>query len=321
MKKIIKTILYYTGLVTLFHRVRNRRTLTVLMLHRILPAELIDQFGANPEWTMTPEVFEVFLKFLKQNYTPVDAAQVEAWRLQGTPLPPNALLVTFDDGWRDNYQYARPVLLRQQVPALIFIVSETIGQRLPFWQELIFSCCRNDQQLKKIMHMANSNDNTNVLDLISQLSTNSEMKDRREQIIDYCNRQMQDMPRQLLTENEIRELVDEGFAVGSHGATHSPLGKMDKQHQISELHASKQRLEQITGQPNHYISYPHGSSSKDTFPLCLKSGYKVVFNSKISLNAEVTDVIARLHISEQSISSNGKFDPMKACYRLFFVNR
>lgn len=53
----------------------------------------------------------------------------------GMEFPPRSCLITFDDGWKDNYTYAYPVLKRHHIPALIFLTTDFIGTSRAFWHE------------------------------------------------------------------------------------------------------------------------------------------------------------------------------------------
>ena len=53
-------------------------------------------------------------------------------------LPENAIAVTFDDGYRDNYLNAFPILKRYSVPATIFLATGVIGSERSLWHDEIF---------------------------------------------------------------------------------------------------------------------------------------------------------------------------------------
>ena len=110
MKELIKRVLYRIKILSIFHRYRNRNVLTVIMLHRIVPAELLPQYGANPEWTVSPRVFEDMLIFFKKHYSVISINDLDEANTSGKALPHNPLLITLDDGWKDNFDYAFPIL-------------------------------------------------------------------------------------------------------------------------------------------------------------------------------------------------------------------
>jgi peptidoglycan/xylan/chitin deacetylase (PgdA/CDA1 family) len=91
------------------------RTLRVLMYHKV------NDVTPNPT-TMPTVVFAEQIGLLAEfGYTPVSLEQVRDHYLGGAPLPPGAVLITFDDGYRDNLENALPILLQHGYPAVIFV--------------------------------------------------------------------------------------------------------------------------------------------------------------------------------------------------------
>jgi peptidoglycan/xylan/chitin deacetylase (PgdA/CDA1 family) len=91
------------------------RTLRVLMYHKVN--------DLRPNSTTVPrDVFAEQMSLLGElGYTPVSLAQVRDHYVHRTPLPPGAVLITFDDGYRDNLENALPVLRRHGYPAVVFV--------------------------------------------------------------------------------------------------------------------------------------------------------------------------------------------------------
>ena len=142
LKDLSKKALYASGLLGLYHRIRNADTLTVVMFHRILAPDDPRFASSDPDYTLTIEVFGQCLAFFGRHYSVVSEAEVLASRAEGRALPRNALLVTFDDGWSDNADHALPVMRKFGFPGLLFVVSDVIGTRQPFVQEAIVAAWR-----------------------------------------------------------------------------------------------------------------------------------------------------------------------------------
>jgi peptidoglycan/xylan/chitin deacetylase (PgdA/CDA1 family) len=112
----------------------------VLMYHRIEDLTLRD--AKSPllrDLTVSPADFEDQIRFLvSSGYTPVLASRVEEAVQKGEPLPAKAVAITMDDGYRDNFEEAFPILLKYKVPATIFLVTNNFGRsdRLS-WHEVL----------------------------------------------------------------------------------------------------------------------------------------------------------------------------------------
>ncbi|MBQ9737346.1 MAG: polysaccharide deacetylase family protein [Clostridia bacterium] len=98
----------------------------VLMYHNLAEEYPKGSEGAN----ITPELFEEHMQgILDKGYTPIFVADYYDSVQNGTPLPQNPIIVTFDDGYLSNYEIAFPILKRLNIPATIFIVTSTVGAK------------------------------------------------------------------------------------------------------------------------------------------------------------------------------------------------
>lgn len=95
---------------------------TVLCYHEVRPDREDDCMNVKPE------VFRRHIREFKEaGFTFADAGALRKYAT-GIPLPEKTLLITFDDGYADNYNYAYPILQEEQVPGTFFVVSNTIGK-------------------------------------------------------------------------------------------------------------------------------------------------------------------------------------------------
>lgn len=99
--------------------------LPILMYHRVHP----EGKAATASWRVTPEAFEQQLKYLQEaGYYSVSLADWGEAILNKQPLPGRAILITFDDGYQDFYDFAFPLLKRYGFSATVFLVANNIGQ-------------------------------------------------------------------------------------------------------------------------------------------------------------------------------------------------
>lgn len=114
-------------------RSRPAPRLVVLMYHRVLPPEHPDRVIEQPGMYVSPATFDLHLSLLRRYFSLV---QLDDWVRQATAgeaLPEQACAITFDDGWRDNFEHALPALRRHNAPATIFLVSGMTGTYQDFW--------------------------------------------------------------------------------------------------------------------------------------------------------------------------------------------
>ncbi|MBN3039331.1 MAG: polysaccharide deacetylase family protein [Candidatus Omnitrophica bacterium] len=100
----------------------TRYTVPILMYHRI------DKRGEVSSLSVSPSNFEKQMAFLaKHKYNVISLDEFAKAKKQGSCLPRNTVVITFDDGYEDNYKIAFPILKKHNIPAIIFVIVDVIG--------------------------------------------------------------------------------------------------------------------------------------------------------------------------------------------------
>lgn len=270
-KEIVLQMALKMGLFDLVLRVFPR-TLTVLNYHRIDDphTEGFSTFKSNV--SATASMFDLQMKYLEKKYNVVSATDVVRWVRGDAQLPPRAALITFDDGYYDNYKYALPVLKARRLPAIIFLASNYMGSSVPFYWDLIAHCFyKTDKDYLDIPSMGSYSwkddaskgavakqiiealksmrelDKVKVVDSISALLDVSPSKDTFEGM--------------FLSWSEVREMVENGIEMGAHTASHPILTRISPDDAKAEIIRSKNRVEEETGAPVHSFAYPNGQQT------------------------------------------------------------
>lgn len=332
MKSLLLRILYHVGLLGLFHRLRNRESLTVVLFHRVLPMDALPLEERTP-WIVTPRTFDSYLAFFRRHYHLVTLNQVLDSVHGGAPLPPCALLVSFDDGYVDNLTIAAPILRRHQAPAVLFAVGGAFdGTEL--WQEAAARLWRlgllTPAHCAALWAAAAPTEpapgpwthGPSVTLLLARLEHLS--PDQRLAAFTSCGAPLPQPYRDcLMRPAQLQEWVRAGFDIGSHGASHHPLPLTADQE--AELRLSRQRLLDILaplGQSVDTISWPHGRCNPDTLPTARNAGYRLFFNSHVVTNrapaGRPDGNLGRYEPSADALE-NGLFRPERAARYLFFL--
>jgi peptidoglycan/xylan/chitin deacetylase (PgdA/CDA1 family) len=116
---------YYSGLEEQRHSLAMKDRGVVLMYHRVLPDARPD---VDPGMFVTASVFEHHLRLLKSRYELVTIDAFGDWMAGRRQFARPPCAITFDDGWRDNYDVAFPLLQRYDAPATVFLVTSWIGR-------------------------------------------------------------------------------------------------------------------------------------------------------------------------------------------------
>jgi len=258
-------------------RWRNRHKLLVVMYHGITRHDY-----NPPVWTQLPEnVFRWQMEFLTRTYRPVSLQQV-LWAIAGErPLPERAVLITFDDGLRNNATVAWPILRQLGVPATIFLTVDFIGTERFFWV---------DELYMHLVEAARSGKKWPLVDIagIDNLLRSKRVWDAYLVIVEQYKR-LPEFVRQermaplttvlpfdrscyqedfgLMDWQQVAAMYDENtINFGVHTATHQILTQMDPAKTEHELVASKKILEERLGYQVKAFCYPNGGRGHDFLP-------------------------------------------------------
>ena len=131
-KDRLKPIAYYCGLPffkIVLRRISGKRNLTILLYHRVGP-QAAPFFGTS----VSPIVFEKQIRFLKRNYKIIDFQDLKLFNFNYRSYK-DLVILTFDDGYRDNFLYAYPILKKYGIPATIFLATDFIGTGKLLWPD------------------------------------------------------------------------------------------------------------------------------------------------------------------------------------------
>ena len=114
----------------------GRDRLVVLAYHRIVDHTSAGFRGFAGNASATPAAFADQMRLVATEHNPISIDDLAA-AVDGQSLPERAVLVTFDDGYRDNHDTALPVLAEHSIPAVVFLATDHIGSDGPFWWDLV----------------------------------------------------------------------------------------------------------------------------------------------------------------------------------------
>lgn len=247
--------------------------ITILAYHRILDIAGENDFPFDPELvSASPADFRWQMEYVRRHYTPISFRRLLDSLDGNDTLPPRPILITFDDGFDDNYRHAFPVLRSLDIPATIFISTGYIGQTRTFWFDWLYYLCNKSAVSSRAVRLG---------DKSFSLSRDPE---RRSGEISGLFGHAKTLPDEVLRESlsmlekehgtgypengfaashplnwdQVREMARHGIEFGSHTVTHPILANVSDAKLREELALSRSRIEQETGHPVAVICYPVG---------------------------------------------------------------
>ncbi len=266
---------YSSGLLPSMQLVRSwwQKDLRILAYHRVLPLPDPATYEFDLELISTPpEQFREQMQLIKQRFHPMRLSDVATAVEQGQALPKDAVVITFDDGYDDNYHVVFPILRELGIPATFFVSTGHIDSGRPYAYDWLVHMILLTSATRLVlpelgMDVPLPPDRTsrraiagNVLYRMKELSALAQAA-----MIERLEREWS-MPSdhappdcRPMTWDQLREMHAAGFEIGSHGVHHWMLAKLPQDELDNEIRHSRDALERELGPAPLLMSYPVGS--------------------------------------------------------------
>lgn len=222
--------------------------------------------GPDPEGMQVPDrLFEEQMRFLLRHYRPVTLDMVARYLAGEESLPPRAVLLTFDDGYRNVVRNAFPILRKLGIPCAMFLVAGLVGTERFIWTAELELLRGNDrvrrdlkQRLKGMSQRSRAEALRTLLPSVAQLPG--------------CD-------SSLCGWDEMRSWIGPNLAIGSHGMTHEPLTTCDDASLEWELTESRNTIEENLGIRVEALAYPKGDHAPRVIDEVVRCGYSLAFTT------------------------------------------
>jgi len=287
-------------------RVRRGRYLSILMVHGVTDDSI------DAEWVpLRPRLgiqcLEQYLVMLSRHYQFVSLHEAVEMVTRKASISPFPLVITFDDGYRNNLEVALPVLKQFNVSPTIFLATGHNSRRMPFWfDRLDYALQHSDIAGRKlsvggktIIFRSNNRfdlyrgykalrvaakelmrPDSEIIREIEQLTDRLEMESGKS-LVNIFER---DKWSSVLTWEEIKLAASDGVEFGSHTVDHVRLALCDAESVRFQLEESRKIVQQYTGRPCRYLCYPYGSFDRRIMKVARDVGYEAAVTTLPGLN-------------------------------------
>ena len=264
-----KRLLFGVGAYTALRTIRPSSGLAILRYHAVCGPEGSEY--AEPAICVTPAAFEQHVAYLTSNYRVIPLPEAVRLMRDRTPLPLNAVAMTFDDGYADNLRAAH-VLNRYGASATFYITAGCLSGEAPFWpseiRQLVARVKAPAIELRAASRTVSIPCGTGAerraaIRTLARLLKSNTIPVReglREQLRQQAG--PAEMRSPMLTWDELREMHGLGMTIGAHTVTHPNLPSAGPVDAWQEISGSKARLEREIGAPVTMFSYPNGGAER-----------------------------------------------------------
>jgi peptidoglycan/xylan/chitin deacetylase (PgdA/CDA1 family) len=272
---------------------------TILMYHRVIEDPALDPFRLG--MCVSRKHFEQQVDYLCSRFSVISMRDGVERLASGSPLPPRALSITFDDGYRDNLTCALPILRSRGVPWTLFVPTGGLDSGQPlWWDRAIEAMSGTDVGELDLLDIGLTAQST-VLSM-----TDAERAVSAERVLDALwslpPSQVDDalslLERALrpphhggvtakrLSTAEIQHMHREGVEIGAHSVDHPNLQLSDESRIRHELSASRDYLEQLLQSSIPGFAYPGGRLSQSTPAIVQDMGFRYAVATTAGINEQ-----------------------------------
>jgi peptidoglycan/xylan/chitin deacetylase (PgdA/CDA1 family) len=307
------SMLHYSGLLGLIERLRRPAAtarIVVLAYHRIS-----DDVPSCRNLCVTPAVFRKQMEYIAgSRYRPISLATLAAGLEGREELNGDLIAITFDDGYRDVFHNALPVLREFHLPATVFLTTGWIdGQQMPWWDRLSRAVaglrrpggreCLPDHRVPQFIwrqcRAAAHSTGRRAAAAIDAINESLKLigSRKREEILAGLEACIvpDGGPPLMLTWEMVRAMRSDLISFGAHTVTHPLLSQVDLPEMRAEIDDSKRRIEAVLGEEVTCFAYPNGAPSdfnEQVAAIVREAGMKLAFTMTSGLNDRQADPLS-----------------------------
>jgi len=250
---------------------------------------------------LTAKEFECQISYLKQHFKILSLEQAITL-LKEKRLPTKALVITFDDGYNDNYTIATPILEKHNCTATFFIATEGVDKGY-LWNDVVEHAIRNTKKetiSKKIIgntiSLSTDDDKISAFNqLVGSLKFySSEVRNTKVQNLTQ-DLQVDTFPQTMMNKKQIQKLHEKGFTIGAHTHSHTILSTESNEKCYEELSINKECIEKMIYTPVDFLAYPNGLYERDFKQAHCSMANTLGFKAAFSTNDGGTVSTTNLH--------------------------
>jgi len=280
--------------------VRHRGRVAILTYHRIVSDDMVRADHIQPGMYVCAKTFEAHVVYLQKHFVVLALDDLlERWRIDQLDADKAYCVITFDDGWQDNYQYAFPVLKQYGLPATIFLATDFIGTDRWFWPDQVMYLLEESKKLMSRIELSQAVEtamrNIPGIEERSRQPFYSQMDSGRpidsDAVVEWCKRLSAEavgrfvdhlstvvgmvLPKRrvLLNWDEVKEMASNGISFGSHSCSHRILTQIPSLEVEQEVGASWQAMLIRGIKPSPVFCYPNGNCNQQVKALVRQNGY------------------------------------------------
>ncbi|MBA6290443.1 polysaccharide deacetylase family protein [Colwellia sp. MB3u-4] len=244
-------------------------------------------------FSCTEELFEKHIQFYNDTFCVISVDDLINIINKNEFIHKKYALITFDDGYIDNYSIAFPILKKYCTPAAFFIATNHLDSPgIPWWDEIAWIIRHSKVALIKFCDWNEAIDistgtiTLNIRTILKKIKQDKmrSMEDKIKELENICQSKMTDNARDtklFMDWEQVKEMSESRMHIGSHTLSHNILSHLSKKQQNEEIVLSKKRIEEKLGIKVTSFAYPVGGKAaftEDSKLLVEQANYELAFS-------------------------------------------
>lgn len=299
---------------------RRRDQPTVLMHHRVLPRDECEDYPF-PSLVLERELFEAELAWLAERF--------ELRTLRGAfdpacPAVRPVAVLTFDDGYRDNYEHAATILERHGARGTFFVAADFVAGRAPLWYDraavavAVLAPAELDEAAQRVGVRALGDAKRGAMLVRAWVEALKRVEPAARSALIEAWETRGRAPSLAtrfapMTPAQVGELAARGHEIGAHSLSHAMLPQCSDVELANELERSRAQIAGWCGGPVDSFCYPDGAHDERVVAATARAGFRLACTTRAPFGAETLDRlrIPRVDITrERLVDGAAHFDPL-----------
>ena len=277
--KLLEFIIYFSGIAFLLS-LFGKKGVIILTYHRV-------DSVAEPFSAVSLKNFEKQIGYLAQRKKVISLEELIINIQKGIELPKGCVVITFDDGYKNNYTNAYPILKKYNMPFTIFLATDYIGSGKIIWyDELAYKIKQSN--CESIVLKTNNLQRYNIRSEKEKLKAIGNLfrllidcsNEKRKEILSELDDKLKvEVPKQyveniMLSWTDVKEMaIDTNVSFGAHTCSHCKLTSVSLDDARKEIAGSKRKAENEIGKRIKIFSYPFGGYNERIKQILKENGF------------------------------------------------
>lgn len=275
LRKMTNYLHYYSGLYALTNIVLKRKGLIILFYHRLKKRENDMVF---PHLAIKIKCFEQHMKYLSKNYRIITMDDVKDMLVSDDNFHSDFVVVTFDDGYRDNHTYGLEIFKEYQVRPTIYLTANGVEEQEYLWFDRVAHIVYSSPLdmvyidiLEREFDLRQFKNRTELIGMITDKFKEYKDMERLKGIDMFSEKLRVKIPQNcnlMMDWSDVRDLLLAGAEIGCHTMNHPILTQISAESLNNEIILSKQLIEERILRKVKHFAYTNGK--KDDYNDAIK---------------------------------------------------